>query len=95
MNMNEIESKMHAIVTEVHRELFTVRCEQGEAHAKLKGSFYKDNSVFPVVGDKVLINYNENGASLIERVLERKSKFSPCFYWVNYSKSYRTCLSVK
>jgi ribosome biogenesis GTPase len=76
LKMNEIESKMQAIVTEVHRELFTVRCEQGEAHAKLKGSFYKDNRVFPVVGDKVLINYNENGASLIERVLERKSKFS-------------------
>lgn len=76
MKMRENEAKMQAIVTEVQRELFTVICEQGEAYAKLKGTFYKDNDVFPVVGDKVIINYNESGTSFIEKVLERKSKFS-------------------
>ncbi len=67
---------MHAIVCEVQRELFTLICEQGEIHAKLRGAFYKENSIFPVVGDKVLIHFNQNGNSIIEKVFERKSRFS-------------------
>ena len=76
MNMKENGTKIHAIVCEVQRELFTLICEQGEIHAKLRGAFYKENSIFPVVGDKVLIHFNQNGASIIEKVFERKSKFS-------------------
>lgn len=74
--MKENGTKMHAIVCEVQRELFTLICEQGEIHAKLRGAFYKVNSIFPVVGDKVLIHFNQNGDSVIEKVFERKSKFS-------------------
>ena len=76
MNMKENGTKIHAIVCEVQRELFTLICEQGEIHAKLRGAFYKENSIFPVVGDKVLIHFNQNGDSIIEKVFERKSKFS-------------------
>ncbi|SHO51613.1 GTPase RsgA [Anaerocolumna xylanovorans] len=74
--MKENGTEMHAVVCEVQRELFTLICEQGEVHAKLRGSFYKENSIFPVVGDKVLICVNQSGYSIIEKVFERKSKFS-------------------
>ena len=74
--MKENLKQIQAIVCEVQRELFTLLCEQGEIHAKLRGTFYKENSIYPVVGDKVLIHYNQNGHSLIEKVFERKSKFS-------------------
>lgn len=74
--MKENVIQMHATVCEVQRELFTLICEHGEIYAKLRGSFYKENSIFPVVGDKVLIYFNQNGDSIIEKVFERKSKFS-------------------
>lgn len=74
--MKENGPQMHATVCEVQRELFTLLCEQGEIHAKLRGAFYKENSIFPVVGDKVLVCFNQNGDSIIEKVLERESKFS-------------------
>lgn len=65
-------------VSEVQRELFKVLCKYGETNAKLKGTFYKDkmNKEYPVVGDYVLLKYNENGNSLIEKICERKSSFS-------------------
>lgn len=74
--MKENGTQMHAIVCEVQRELFTLICEQGEIHAKLRGAFYRENSIFPVVGDKVLIYFNQKGDSIIEKVFKRKSKFS-------------------
>ncbi len=76
MKMKENLTQMHAIVCEVQRELYTLICEQGEIHAKLRGTFYKENSIFPVVGDKVLIQFNQHGDSMIEKIFERKSKFS-------------------
>lgn len=76
MKRKENGTQMHAIVCEVQRELFTLICERGEIHAKLQGTFYKENNMFPVVGDKVLIYFNQNGDSIIEKVYERKSKFS-------------------
>lgn len=76
MKVREKDNSMYATVCEVQRELYTLICEQGEIHARLKGEFYKKDSVFPVVGDKVLVNFIQNGDSIIEKVLERKSKFS-------------------
>ena len=76
VEMKENLRQMHATVCEVQRELFTLICEQGEVHARLRGRFYKENDIFPVVGDKVLIQLNQNGDSMIEKVFERKSKFS-------------------
>lgn len=76
LKVKENGLQMHAIVCEVQRDLYTLLCDQGEIRAKLRGVFYQENNIFPVVGDKVLINYNPKGNSMIEKVLERKSKFS-------------------
>lgn len=76
LKMKENKSLIKAIVSGVQRESFVLLCEQQEIQAKLRGVFYKENRVFPVVGDKVLISLNESGASMIERVLDRKSEFS-------------------
>ena len=74
----EKDNLIIARVSEVQRELFKVLCRYGGTNAKLKGAFYKDkmNKEYPVVGDYVLIEYNENGNSLIQEVCERKSYFS-------------------
>ena len=65
-------------VSEVQRELYKILCDNGEINAKLKGSFYMDkrNRDYPVVGDYVFLQYNENGDSLIGKICERKSCFS-------------------
>ncbi len=63
-------------MSEVQRESFVLLCEQQEIQAKLRGVFYKENRVFPVVGDKVLFSLNKSGVSRIEKVLDRKSEFS-------------------
>lgn len=70
-------------VTELRRERFTVITEQGEVKAVLKGTFYysAEASVdFPCVGDFVLLLYNNNGDSLIDKVLPRRTKFSRADY---------------
>ncbi|MCM3038091.1 ribosome small subunit-dependent GTPase A [Paenibacillus motobuensis] len=66
-------------VTELQREQYTVITEQGEVTAVLKGTFYHTAGAredFPCVGDFVLLQYNENGASRIANLLPRRSKFS-------------------
>jgi len=66
-------------VTALHREHCIVITERGEVSATLKGAFYHTAQVredFPCVGDFVLVQYNENGTSLIAKVLPRRAKFS-------------------
>lgn len=66
-------------VTALQREQYTIITGHGEAVAVLKGSFYhhaQTRDDFPCVGDFVLLQYNENGASRIVQVLPRRSKFS-------------------
>jgi ribosome biogenesis GTPase len=66
-------------VTELRREQFTVITDRGEVTAVLKGAFYHGAEAredFPCVGDFVLLQYNESGASRIVRLLPRRSKFS-------------------
>ncbi|QGG52092.1 ribosome small subunit-dependent GTPase A [Lysinibacillus pakistanensis] len=66
-------------VIELQRERLTVVTEHGEITAVLKGTFYhsaESRVDFPCVGDFVLLHYNENGDSLIVKVLPRRSKFS-------------------
>lgn len=73
----EKDNLIIARVSEVQRELFKVICQYGEINAKLKGTFYnKMNIEYPVVGDYVLLKYNERGNSLVEKICERKSSFS-------------------
>lgn len=76
--IGEKDNLIIARISEVQRELFKAICKDGEIKARLKGSFYKDkmNKDYPVVGDYVLLQYNENGDSLIEEICERKSCFS-------------------
>ena len=66
-------------VTELQREQYTVITERGEVQAVLKGSYYHDAETrgdFPAVGDFVLLQHNDSGASRIARLLPRRSKFS-------------------
>jgi len=70
-------------VTELQREQYTVITEQGEVRAVLKGAFYHtavNREDFPCVGDFVFLQYNENGASRITKLLPRRSKFSRADY---------------
>jgi ribosome biogenesis GTPase len=65
--------------TELRREQYTVITERGEMNAVLKGSFYYNAETredFPCVGDYVLLQFNESGASRIAELLPRRSKFS-------------------
>lgn len=65
-----------ARVSEVQRDLFTVIYAEREVKARLKGIFYKGDSLFPVVGDYVVITYQTSGESIIEKICERKTSFS-------------------
>lgn len=70
-------------VTELQRDQYTIMTEQGEVSAVLKGAFYHtvgNREEFPCVGDFVYIQYNENGASRIAKLLPRRSKFSRADY---------------
>lgn len=70
-------------VTEVQREQYTTITEKGELTAVLKGAFYHNaltRENFPCVGDFVLLQYNENGASRIAKLLPRRTKFSRADY---------------
>lgn len=69
-----------ARVTEQHRELYKVICEDGELLAEVSGKFAfntSDPTGFPVVGDWVMIDRtNESsGHAVIHHVLSRKSLF--------------------
>ena len=74
-----------ARVIEVHREEYKIVSDYGENTARLKASlFYNDeNSVYPAIGDFVLIMRNPYGEDVIYRVLDRKSKFSRMDTWNN------------
>lgn len=66
-------------VIEVQREQYKIITNEGESAAKLKGSlFYNEevDSVYPAVGDFVLVKPNPYGEDIIYHVLDRKSKFS-------------------
>ncbi|WMM24972.1 ribosome small subunit-dependent GTPase A [Tissierella sp. MB52-C2] len=67
-----------ARITEVHKEMYTIIYDNIEKRARLKGSiFYNDkHSIYPAVGDFVLVKGNPYGEDIIHYVLERKSKFS-------------------
>jgi len=66
-------------VTEQRREQYIVITELGEVTALLKGAFLHEAVVradLPCVGDFVLMQYNDSGASQIASLLPRRSKFS-------------------
>lgn len=66
-------------VTDFRREQYAVITEYGEVTALLKGTFHYNAEAradFPCVGDFVLLQFNESGASRIVKLLPRHSKFS-------------------
>lgn len=74
-----------ARVIEVHREEYKIVSDYGEKTARLKASlFYNDeSSIYPAIGDFVLVKRNPYGEDVIYRVLDRKSKFSRMDTWNN------------
>lgn len=66
-----------ARVTSVHKERYGVICDRGETYARLKTArYYSGDEPFPTTGDFVLLQYIENGDSLITATLPRKTFFS-------------------
>ena len=65
-----------ARIIESRRERFKAVCEHGEVFAEIKGSLYHNIDDFPVAGDFAVIRYNEEGSSLIDAILPRRSRFS-------------------
>lgn len=72
------EDLVVARIIAVHKEMYTIIYGNLEKRARLKGSiFYKDkSSIYPAVGDFVLVKENPYGEDIIYHILERKSKFS-------------------
>jgi ribosome biogenesis GTPase len=61
-------------ISEVRKNSFTIRYENRDLPAKLKGSFHaEDAKDLPLVGDYVTFTYNPMGDSMIISVGERKS----------------------
>lgn len=66
-----------ARVTAVHKERYEIVCQHGITHARLKTKeYYREDEVFPTVGDFVMIQYVPNGDSLITATLPRRTYFS-------------------
>lgn len=66
-----------ARVTAVHKERYEIVCDHGVTHARLKTKeYFMDTQDFPTAGDFVIIQYIDNGDSLILATLPRKTFFS-------------------
>ena len=75
---NNMEGKIPARIIATHKERYEIVCDKGNGFAKIKrGCFYDNpNSIYPTTGDFVLIEWNENGDSMICETLKRESSFS-------------------
>lgn len=65
-------------ITSQDKGLYKVVTENGEKRAEISGKFRynsTDLTDYPAVGDFVMLNENENGNSIIQHVLTRKSVF--------------------
>lgn len=60
-------------ICNVQKSSYTIQFWEEQLPAKLKGSFYKGNQKFPIVGDYVTFLYNPSGEAVILEVCERKS----------------------
>jgi len=67
-----------ARVTAVHKERYELVCDLGDCFGRLKSSVYYNGGgqPFPTTGDFVLIQYNENGDSIVTQTLPRRSYFA-------------------
>lgn len=60
-------------ICEIQKNTYIIKFWEKELPGKLKGTFYKENLEFPVVGDYVTFKYNPYGDSVITSVCERSS----------------------
>lgn len=67
-----------ARIISVHRDRYEIICNKGTGFATLKSSTFYENpdSIYPTIGDYVLIDWNESGESRINGTLKRTSQFS-------------------
>ncbi|MEA4870002.1 MAG: ribosome small subunit-dependent GTPase A [Christensenella sp.] len=74
----ELKSEIPARVTAVHKERYALVCDRGECHGRLKSAVYfnSGSDPFPTTGDFVMIQYNEQGDSVITQTLPRHSYFA-------------------
>ena len=73
-----LNDEIPARVTAVHKERYALVCERGECYGKLKSATYFNGAAeeFPTTGDFVLLQYNEQGDSIITHTLPRRSYFA-------------------
>ena len=77
--IEEEKELIPARITQVQRGRYQIVTKQGESGAVIRGSLHHTLEAaghFPTVGDFVLVAPNTLGDAMIERVLQRKSKFS-------------------
>lgn len=60
-------------ISEVQKNSYLIRYWEKEIPAKLSGKFYREETMFPVVGDYVTFRYNPKGDSKIIEICERKN----------------------
>ena len=60
-------------ISKVQKNSYLIRYWEKEIQAKLSGKFYKEETMFPVVGDYVTFRYNPKGDSKIIEICERKN----------------------
>lgn len=72
------DGQIVARVIATHKDRYELVCDNGFCDGKIKrGRFYDNpNSIYPTTGDFVLIEWNENGESMICETLKRTSSFS-------------------
>ena len=60
-------------ISKVQKNSYLIRYWEKEIQAKLSGKFYKEETMFQVVGDYVTFRYNPKGDSKIIEICERKN----------------------
>ena len=72
-NVNNI-----ARIIATHKDRYEIVCNNGQGYAKIKRGCYYDNpnSIYPTIGDFVIVEWNESGDSMILETLPRESSFS-------------------
>ena len=75
---NNTDGRIPARIIATHKERYEIMCDKGSGFAKIKRGCFHDNpnSIYPTTGDFVLIEWNENGDSMITETLKRESSFS-------------------
>ena len=75
---NVDENQVVARIIAVHKDRYEIVSDYGFGTAVIKRGRYYDNpnSIYPTIGDFVLIEWNESGDSMIYETLKRESSFS-------------------